>query len=81
MLGVDRYRPEVEQLRWAARSAGIRGVPTFESGGARLEGFRAPSALRRFLEAETGPAPGGQAAAAGGDPPRPPESGCRSREG
>ena len=79
VLGVDRYRPEVERLRRAARRAGIRGVPTFESGGARLEGFRAPSVLRRFLEAETGPTPGGHAAARG-DRPRPPEPGFRSRE-
>ena len=79
VLGVDRYRPEVERLRRAARRAGIRGVPTFESGGARLEGFRAPSALWRFLGAEVGPTPGGQATA-GEDPPRRPEPGCRSRE-
>ena len=80
VLGVDRYRPEIERLRRAARRAGIRGVPTFESGGARLEGFGAPSALRRFLEEEVGPAPGGKAAA-GGDPPLLPESGFGSREG
>ncbi len=55
VLGVDRYRPEVERLRQAARSAGVRGVPTFESGGARLEGLGAPSALRVFLEGAAGP--------------------------
>ena len=81
VLGVDRYRPEVEQLRRAARRDGIRGVPTFESGGARLEGLGTPSALWRFLGAEAGPAPDGQAAADGADAPRRPESGFRSREG
>ena len=80
VLGVDRYRPEVERLRRAARRAGIRGVPTFELAGVRLEGFGAPSALWRFLGAELGSTPGGQAAALE-DPPRRPEPGDRSREG
>lgn len=80
VLGVDRYRPEVERLRRAARRAGIRGVPTFESDGARLEGLGAPSALWRFLGTEVDPTPGGPAAA-GEESPRRLGPGDRSREG
>ncbi len=69
VLGVDRFRTEVERLREAVRCAGVRGVPTFESGGARLEGLRAPSALRAFLEgaAGTGPSPGQAGRMEGGE--------------
>ena len=78
VLGVDRFRPEVERLREAVRRAGVRGVPTFESGRARLEGLAAPAALWAFLEgaAGTGPDPGRGGRGEGRRAPvtRPPDS-------
>lgn len=66
VLGVDRFRSEVEQLREAARRAGIRGVPTFVSGGEKLEGLTAPPVLRAFLDELVRPEPNAGLPARGG---------------
>lgn len=49
VLGVDRFSPEVDDLRRQALEGGVRGVPTLVLGGSRLEGFPGVDALRRFL--------------------------------
>ena len=49
VLGVDRFRSQVEESRAAAGAEGIRGVPTLELPGARFEGVRGPGSLESFL--------------------------------
>lgn len=50
VLGVDRFLEEVEAARSRARGLGVRGVPTIELPGLRLEGFESGLALRRALD-------------------------------
>ncbi len=52
VLGVDRFLPHVEEARREARSRGIRGVPTLEIGGRRLEGLRTIEEFRTFVYVE-----------------------------
>jgi len=52
VLGVDRFLPQVQEIRSRVLAEGIRGVPTLEWGGSRLEGFKGPEALRELLEGE-----------------------------
>jgi predicted DsbA family dithiol-disulfide isomerase len=61
VLGVDRFLPRLQELRSQALAAGVRGVPTLEWGGTRLEGFTGPEDLRAFLEGGPTPPPGGGA--------------------
>ncbi len=49
VLGVDRFSPEVDDLRRHALERGVRGVPTLIRSGSRLEGFPGVAAVRRFL--------------------------------
>ena len=51
VLDVDRYAAEVEEMREAALRSGVRGPPTVEAGGRRLEGLPGRQELRRFLRA------------------------------
>ena len=51
VLDVDRYAAEVEEVREAALRSGVRGPPTVEAGGRRLEGLPGRQELRRFLAA------------------------------
>jgi predicted DsbA family dithiol-disulfide isomerase len=50
VLGVDRFLAEVEQARGLARGMGVRGVPTIELPGLRIEGFEGENALRDVLD-------------------------------
>ncbi len=50
ILGVDRFRPEIEAIRERLRGEGIRGVPTIRRDGSTLEGFRSADDLKIFLE-------------------------------
>jgi predicted DsbA family dithiol-disulfide isomerase len=50
VLDVDRYAAEVEEMREAALRSGVRGPPTLEAGGRRLEGLPDRGSLLRFLE-------------------------------
>jgi len=50
VLGVDRFLAEVEQARGLARGRGVRGVPTIELPGLRIEGFEGGHALRDVLD-------------------------------
>jgi predicted DsbA family dithiol-disulfide isomerase len=50
VLGVDRYLPQMLELRAASRSARVRGVPTLLWGETRWEGFRGEEDLQQFLE-------------------------------
>ena len=50
VLDVDRYAAEVEKMRDAALRIGVRGPPTLEAGGRRLEGLPDRGGLLRFLE-------------------------------
>lgn len=50
VLGVDRFLPHLETLRAEALEHGVRGVPTLESRGRRLEGVESRAALEAFLE-------------------------------
>ena len=49
VLDVDRYAPEVEEMREAALRSGVRGPPTVEAGWRRLEGLPDRKELLRFL--------------------------------
>lgn len=49
VLDVDRYAAEVEEMREAALRLGVRGPPTVEAGGRRLEGLPDREELFRFL--------------------------------
>lgn len=49
VLDVDRYAAEVEEMREAALRSGVRGPPTVEAGGRRLEGLPGRQELLRFL--------------------------------
>ena len=49
VLDVDRYAREVEEMREAALRGGVRGPPTVEAGGRRLEGLPGRQELLRFL--------------------------------
>lgn len=51
VLDVDRYAPEIEEMREAALRGGVRGPPTVEAGGRRLEGLPDRQELLRFLRA------------------------------
>lgn len=51
VLDVDRHAAEVEEMRDAALRGGVRGPPTVEAGGRRLEGLPARRELLRFLRA------------------------------
>ncbi len=51
VLDVDRYAAEVEEMRDAARRSGVRGPPTLEAGGRRLDGLPDRVGLLRFLDA------------------------------
>ena len=51
VLDVDRYAAEVEEVREAALRGGVRGPPTVEAGGRRLEGLPCRQELLRFLRA------------------------------
>lgn len=50
VLGVDRFLAGVEQARGLARGMGVRGVPTIELPGLRIEGFEGVDALRDALD-------------------------------
>ncbi len=50
VLDVDRYAAEVEEVRDAALRSGVRGPPTLEAGGRRLEGLPDRGDLLGFLE-------------------------------
>ena len=50
VLDVDRYAAEVEERREAALRSGVRGPPTLEAGGQRLDGLPDRGSLLRFLE-------------------------------
>jgi predicted DsbA family dithiol-disulfide isomerase len=54
VLGVDRFLAGVEQARGLARGMGIRGVPTIELPGLRIEGFEGVDALRDALDRISG---------------------------
>ncbi len=58
VLGVDRFLHRVEEARREARLRGIRGVPTLEADGQRLEGLRSPDELRAFMGGGNPCAPG-----------------------
>jgi predicted DsbA family dithiol-disulfide isomerase len=47
---VDRFLAEVEQARGLARGMGVRGVPTIELPGLRIEGFEGERPLRDVLD-------------------------------
>ncbi len=49
VLGVDRFRTDVEACRRGLGAEGIRGVPTLLSGHERWEGFRGSASLKEFL--------------------------------
>ena len=51
VLDVDRYAAEVEEMREAALRSGVRGPPTVEAGGRRLEGLPGRQELLRLLRA------------------------------
>ena len=51
VLDVDRYAAEIEEMREAALRGGVRGPPTVEAGGRRLEGLPDRRELLRFLRA------------------------------
>lgn len=51
VLDVDRYAAEIEEMRDAALRSGIRGPPTVEAGGRKLEGLPRRRELLRFLRA------------------------------
>ena len=51
VLDVDRHAAEVERMREAALRGGVRGPPTVEAGGRRLEGLPGRRELLRFLRA------------------------------
>ena len=51
VLDVDRYAAEVEETREAALRSGVRGPPTVEAGGRKLEGLPGRQELLRFLRA------------------------------
>jgi predicted DsbA family dithiol-disulfide isomerase len=50
VLGLDRFLEGVEQARGLARGRGVRGVPTIELPGLRIEGFEGVDALRDVLD-------------------------------
>ena len=50
-LDVDRHAAEVEEMRETALRGGVRGPPTVEAGGRRLEGLPDRRELLRFLRA------------------------------
>lgn len=50
VLGVDRFAPEVERGRAEALAGGVRGVPTLETEGRRLEGFTRAADVLNFLD-------------------------------
>ena len=50
VLGVDRFRSALEASRNEAFDRGIRGVPTLEVGGHRLEGLPSAGAFTQFLK-------------------------------
>jgi predicted DsbA family dithiol-disulfide isomerase len=50
VLGVDRFLAGVEQARGLARGMGVRGVPTLDLPGLRIEGFEGTDALRDVLD-------------------------------
>lgn len=50
VLGVDRFRPRIEELRTELLDEGIRGTPTLVEGTFRLEGYRGTRELEIFLE-------------------------------
>lgn len=52
VLGVDRFRPEVEARRDEARKLGVRGVPTLLGAKGRMEGFIGTEGLWHFLREE-----------------------------
>lgn len=49
VLGVDRFRPEIEEIRAGLLERGIPGVPVVEADGRRLEGFPDVEGFRAFL--------------------------------
>ena len=51
VLDVDRYGAEIDEMREAALRGGVRGPPTLEAGGRRLEGLPDRQELLRFLRA------------------------------
>lgn len=51
VLGVDRFAAAVEEERWAAAEAGVRGVPTLVRGTQRIEGLCGRKALEDLLRA------------------------------
>lgn len=51
VLDVDRHAAEVEEVRESALRGGVRGPPTVEAGGRRLEGLPGRQELFRFLRA------------------------------
>lgn len=50
VLGLDRYLEGVEQARGLAKDQGVRGVPTVDLPGLRIEGYEGEKALREVLD-------------------------------
>ncbi len=49
VLGVDRFKPDVEACREALFGEAVRGTPTLIEGASRLEGFHGADKVQIFL--------------------------------
>jgi len=58
VLGVDRFGPEIKEVRADLLREGIRGIPLLQSHGMSLAGFTSTEGLLTFFESSLKLAPG-----------------------